>query len=99
MMKFKFLVLPAIVAAVCFIGQTISVSAQAAPVCKLSTLNSSYGAQSTGTVVSPIAPFTASIFGFLGLVVFDRIAPDIHDKTVDIKTTPIVSPTSTARSV
>ncbi|QFS51877.1 hypothetical protein [Nostoc sphaeroides] len=82
-----------------FIGQTISVSAQAAPVCKLSTLNSSYGAQSTGTVVSLIALFTASIFGFLDLVVFDGIAPDIHDKTVDIKTTPIVSPTSTARSV
>ncbi|MBD2514499.1 hypothetical protein H6G93_05655 [Nostoc sp. FACHB-973] len=70
-MKVKFLVLPAIVAAVCFIGQTVSAKAQAAPVCKLSTLNSSYGAQSTGTLVSLPAPFTPGIFGFVGLVVFD----------------------------
>ena len=71
-MKIKFLVLPAIFTGVSLIGQTFSAEAQLAfvPTCTLSTLNSSYGAQATGTLVSPPAPFTSGIFGETGLVSF-----------------------------
>lgn len=70
-MKVKFLVLPVILAAAIFIGQSVSAKAQAASVCKLSTLNSSYGAQGSGTLVSPPAPFTPGVFAETGLIVFD----------------------------
>ncbi len=66
-MKVKFLVLPAIFTAVSFIGQTVSANAELPPVCTLSTLNSTYGAQASGTLVSP----NSAIFGETGLVAFD----------------------------
>ncbi|MCF2150198.1 hypothetical protein IQ276_027960 [Desmonostoc muscorum LEGE 12446] len=70
-MKVKFLVLPAILTAVSFIGQTVFAKAQAAPVCRLSTLNSVYGAQAAGTIVSDLAPLTPGAFGGIGLFIFD----------------------------